>query len=293
MIGISELVILAAVAAVIFAVAWTFIRPRRASAAGPCCAGCGYSVHGLTGFTCPECGRDLREVGILTPHTAARRASFAASAGWFTAALAFLGLLFVRGVSELSPEIGRSEHTYSFGSPASRAYGGVDVKAVGRSWGGTPRRVSVTLEFRPARGSERAIRPAGPLQVDPRTGGYSYVDAVGTRVGAPAGFGPDVVRAWLAALGVPADNERVRAEATRLAGTARVIGRGPRIGVVGMGMSSSSSNGNDPQFDSVVDTQRLTIDVPPWVPVGAILLSVAVWLAGLRYLWLMTRRPHA
>src|SRR5688572_15999719 len=29
------------------------------------CGHCGYAVTGLTTFTCPECGSDLREVGIV------------------------------------------------------------------------------------------------------------------------------------------------------------------------------------------------------------------------------------
>ena len=33
----------------------------------PSCRACGYAVRGLPSFTCPECGRDLREVGIDTP----------------------------------------------------------------------------------------------------------------------------------------------------------------------------------------------------------------------------------
>lgn len=31
---------------------------------GSTCGKCGYSARGLTTFTCPECGSDLREVGI-------------------------------------------------------------------------------------------------------------------------------------------------------------------------------------------------------------------------------------
>ncbi len=30
----------------------------------PSCGKCGYASRGLTTFTCPECGSDLREVGI-------------------------------------------------------------------------------------------------------------------------------------------------------------------------------------------------------------------------------------
>jgi hypothetical protein len=33
----------------------------------PCCRACGYAVQGLPSFTCPECGSDLRVVGIDTP----------------------------------------------------------------------------------------------------------------------------------------------------------------------------------------------------------------------------------
>ncbi len=33
----------------------------------PTCAKCGYAVRGLMGLECPECGADLREVGITTP----------------------------------------------------------------------------------------------------------------------------------------------------------------------------------------------------------------------------------
>jgi hypothetical protein len=33
----------------------------------PSCRACGYAVRGLPSFRCPECGSDLREVGIDTP----------------------------------------------------------------------------------------------------------------------------------------------------------------------------------------------------------------------------------
>jgi predicted RNA-binding Zn-ribbon protein involved in translation (DUF1610 family) len=29
------------------------------------CRCCGYNVRGLTGFRCPECGNDLKQVGIV------------------------------------------------------------------------------------------------------------------------------------------------------------------------------------------------------------------------------------
>ena len=36
----------------------------------PSCRACGYAVKGLPSFICPECGSDLRDVGIDTPGAA-------------------------------------------------------------------------------------------------------------------------------------------------------------------------------------------------------------------------------
>jgi hypothetical protein len=44
---------------------WDF--DEAGDAVGPRCGKCGYSVLGLPTTTCPECGSDLREVGIVTP----------------------------------------------------------------------------------------------------------------------------------------------------------------------------------------------------------------------------------
>ena len=63
----------------------------------PSCRACGYAVRGLPSFTCPECGSDLREVGIDTPSAGAeifRRVTWLASAvrGMFIALWRVLGL---------------------------------------------------------------------------------------------------------------------------------------------------------------------------------------------------------
>jgi hypothetical protein len=49
---------------------WYRVFKGRLSRGGsdlPTCARCGYAVRGLMGLDCPECGADLREVGIVTP----------------------------------------------------------------------------------------------------------------------------------------------------------------------------------------------------------------------------------
>lgn len=46
---------------------------RKGAAGEMACAGCGYSVRGLEQLHCPECGADLRAVGITSGGSAGRR----------------------------------------------------------------------------------------------------------------------------------------------------------------------------------------------------------------------------
>ena len=44
------------------------LKPKRAGSTANC-GQCGYAARGLESFECPECGADLREVGIVPPRT--------------------------------------------------------------------------------------------------------------------------------------------------------------------------------------------------------------------------------
>jgi class 3 adenylate cyclase len=87
----------------VMAVTILFLRRRRARVGGEsACGKCGYLVKGLTTFTCPECGSDLREVGILRgrqAHTRSRkprwpllRASALPVAIWLVGCLIFIAI---------------------------------------------------------------------------------------------------------------------------------------------------------------------------------------------------------
>lgn len=56
------ILVLAAVAGIVL----LFLHASKRGKAEPACGKCGYAVRGLSSFTCPECGADLREVGIVT-----------------------------------------------------------------------------------------------------------------------------------------------------------------------------------------------------------------------------------
>src|SRR5687767_3475956 len=68
--------VFAAVVSGVFA--WLAVRMSRRFPGAPTCGRCRYVVTGVPTFTCPECGSDLRQVGItpahapISPRTAAR-----------------------------------------------------------------------------------------------------------------------------------------------------------------------------------------------------------------------------
>jgi len=49
----------------------------------PSCRWCGYPATGLESFTCPECGKDLRQVGIITTKVSKRRKPISLLLTWF------------------------------------------------------------------------------------------------------------------------------------------------------------------------------------------------------------------
>lgn len=60
------------------------------------CGGCGYAVRGLQALQCPECGADLRMVGINRPKSgAARNLGIALTLGTALLLLTCLGSMFL------------------------------------------------------------------------------------------------------------------------------------------------------------------------------------------------------
>src|SRR5688500_17834237 len=70
-------------------------RSRKAGPTDPICGKCSYQVRGLTRFTCPECGSDVREVGIISA-AAPARARHGLGLGWKL--FAFIGPWGVFGI---------------------------------------------------------------------------------------------------------------------------------------------------------------------------------------------------
>lgn len=104
---------------------------RRATARweashGSTCGRCDYSARGLTTFVCPECGGDLREVGILpsemrggfgTPSHLSRKLMT------WTVVLAVFGFIFTSMVGEYClPAVTSASEDYRLAGPPSSQY---------------------------------------------------------------------------------------------------------------------------------------------------------------------------
>jgi hypothetical protein len=268
------------------------------SGPGARCGACGYDTTGLTaGLTCPECGADLRRVGITRRPTSAGLPRFAAAAVAFTGAWVLCGLILGAVVSELSLRRRQFKQDIVLSEPASRAYGGLDMIAEGSAWQGMPVPVRVRVELQqliPSGAPPVPARLPAPMLPDPATGAYSYVDATGRRIAQASGFGPDAILAWLGAAGVNTPDARLRDEARAAWLAVLRAGRRPRAeAMLGVGGSSSATMGLRGPFNTVRVSQQSSLIENPW-PARAL---AAVWLVGLAvggaFLWRNTRSPGA
>jgi hypothetical protein len=118
------------------AIVVTVWPPPKASRE-PACEICRYRVAGLSSFTCPECGTDLRATGIITlPMEVSRRGSlFAAIVGWLYLMCIVGGigasLISLLGVgSMVSAVAGGSVTSTTPLTPASGAYTRIDATSI-------------------------------------------------------------------------------------------------------------------------------------------------------------------
>jgi hypothetical protein len=287
---LAPLVVVLVVLAVLVATAWAAVRRRdvgESGDGGPVCGACSYSTLGLASLTCPECGGDLRAVGIITPRTPRPRLGFGAACVAFTAALAAIAAPLSGVLVSLLPPRVQFARTCTLSGPPSRAYAAVTVRAAASGWGGLRSTPAVEMALVP--GPLVATRPAtmstpSPLHL---AGGNSGDRPVPAR--------PDAVLDWLRSAGIDTGDPRVAAEAWRVAAAAREVGRPPWVRAWQRGGWGRSGSGMDPMgvFASVTFTESGSVNPPAWAT--AVILGTwgPLWLLGLRSLWRMTRARMA
>lgn len=200
---LAPLVVLALVVASVRAIWRTVTLPRLVKAGGAC-ERCGYAVADLTSFTCPECGEDLRRVGIITPAMEARRRGslFAAIAGWtfLCAVVAYAGVMAtaVLSIQGVGPTIGTWKQDLT---PSSGAYRSLTIEYESDG-------MSIASEL--ALVLTTADGATYPLTIDP---GPMQVYGVG---GTVTEWLPDTIETWYAEVGLDTADPAVAAEAAEV-----------------------------------------------------------------------------
>jgi hypothetical protein len=117
---------------------WRVLRRPKSVAMGASCGQCGYGVRGISSTTCPECGHDLREVGIITPRRRGQVGPLGFMLTW-TLCLPLPALI----ISAIAIGLGPKRHHTSAHlelTPRSQSFTGVQLKVSSTShkWTGAP-----------------------------------------------------------------------------------------------------------------------------------------------------------
>jgi len=223
----------------------------------PVCGACGYAVWGLETFICPECGGDLREVGITTPNTQRALSPIAVAVLW-TVLLPIPALIVSGAVYAVLPQVYYTSNNTTLSSPGSGAYRNAIIRASGAS---TDQANAVdAVKFRL---TTREGRLTDPLVVD--ADDMSWQIAGGSVSGED--FSAETMLAYMKAVGIDVENPRVQTEAMELAGTVANMA----TGVTGISTGA---------FNSVTSGSGGSSRGQAWFPVVALVIWIFIWLAG-------------
>lgn len=263
----------------VIAVALIARRRRGHRVTEPVCGQCGYRVQGLPTFTCPECGADLREVGIETPQHARPLGPLSRGLLW-TLILPIPALLVTCiPAAPLLPRRAQQTQTISLGQPLSRAYRTLCLYADGNftvwPWqlGRVPTLQRVHVILVPPAAQVPAV-----LDVDLASMTYqlSKLEPKGPRVVAVGSLDLPALNDWFAANGVDTADPCVPVEAEAVLS----VIQGARAG------NMVPPRGNCFLEVSVGSGSASTLIPAVWAP-PVLGFWVLVWLAGL---WMCVRR---
>jgi hypothetical protein len=237
-------------------------------------------VRGIEGLVCPECGSDLREVGIVTPNT--RRAmSVWLKLGLWTLALPvaalLISLLLLRTVIPFS-QTTKVQRTIFLDPPYLRTT--LEVSGVQRHW--QPAMVDPNPGAPQTLRIEEVTRRA-VIQVNLNTGAYTYRNSAGGIVQHASGFNGGVLADWLGTAGFNSNDPRVRQLCDSAHAALTEIVQGPAVankfthlsGPVG----TPTGTAHPAYFWTVYD------EAHPAVIVALALLWLLVWIHGLRRIY--------
>ncbi|MEA2711092.1 MAG: hypothetical protein QOF78_3693 [Phycisphaerales bacterium] len=189
---------------VLFVIVLILARIARKTAkppnADPACGKCGYCVRGLAELTCPECGSDLREVGILAPGLRKPTSTPMRLFAW-TALAAGPALVFALvGASYLAPWQAVATRNRAIFIQSPTIMETIQVQQQGRrKMIGRPR-YNEPVPLQTMTLSLRSPRTSDDMTVDLATGAARYADTAGKTI--TGAFDASFIAAWLNANGV-------------------------------------------------------------------------------------------
>ncbi|MDP9173740.1 MAG: hypothetical protein M3O30_07725 [Planctomycetota bacterium] len=166
-------------------------KPR--ALAEPTCGQCGYCVRGIAGLICPECGADLREVGIVPPGGRAPNPANRLAILW-TIALPLPAMLItwilLMTVLPYSQTL-KTNRTIFLQAPTLNST--ITVLGIQRLW------QPVLLRQNPAFVEHVRLfdQQHGILNLNLKTGAYNYQKSNGVQVSSSSGFSGKVLADWL------------------------------------------------------------------------------------------------
>ena len=184
------------------------LTPRTQNRSEPVCGHCGYCVRGISQLICPECGSDLREVGIVAPN--ARRSDSPICLGNLVdPAASRRGFSPLSAASGHGPPVRRAAKEHQANClPAPYLNITLDLDAEGWPW--QPAIIGAA-PFHPDRFTLSNHPLTIFLEAHVASGNYHYWSTSGTRLFQTSGFNATAIASWLAVSGVNAGDPNVRA----------------------------------------------------------------------------------
>jgi hypothetical protein len=261
-------------AAVAIALRSLFFR-RRIILTEPSCGKCGYCVRGIPGLTCPECGSDLREVGILTANAPVHSSTALKSALWTLALpLAALLISWILLITVLPFSLKQKGNRVVF---CQAPYLNVILQV---QWQRQLAQAAFLFDGNTTPDEITVFDPTWrSLDVNLKTGAFSYRRADGSLVQQPSGFGGLVLANWLAGPGIDPKDSRVLDLADAACAAINEI---PRVI-----NTSTFTPLRDRAFLQVgmahpANSWVVHDEPSPWVVCGLAGFWILVWLYGLR-----------
>lgn len=257
--GIAMLLLLAIVGLIVILVIFG-VFSRRSGGEHPVCGQCGYAVAGLEVLRCPECGSDLRRVGILT----GRMRREVNPTVWAIILIILWSMLLpipamvLTSVARSAFPRQRTEvRLVTLGRPDSGAYQSVDINITSRVSQGqtTSRNTFIVLNL-------NAGTQSPQLDVD--------------LVNLPEDGGASAITRWMTEAGVDAADPVTQSEVGAI--VSHLVGFAQGINTTSAGGGFNSSSGS---------TRSVTDPLPAWFVVGAPLFWLGVWLIPV--VWLLQR----